>query len=254
MNSNYQLIELDTVDSTNRYLKDYCSLHQPDGAVFCTTQQQTNGYGQQQRSWLTNSHSAIFSLAFPIDRASNINGLLSLQVATLVHEALAQFDHQDLYLKWPNDLYNDQGKLAGILIEQVLLKDYRALIIGVGINRVQMEALEGCGSASNFELNDFLVRLYALIEEYALIGFDEKRLFSYWQRHDYFSIGECVSATLQHSMHSSDQLDNGISKGIYKGINQHGQAILNLDDANSSSGDVLLTSGTNSIRKLMPVK
>jgi len=79
---NYDIISLKSVDSTSRFLKDYVSENRPNKPLFCTTKNQTAGYGQQKRSWLTNEKSAIFSLAFPVDKDYVLSGLVSLHIAS----------------------------------------------------------------------------------------------------------------------------------------------------------------------------
>jgi BirA family biotin operon repressor/biotin-[acetyl-CoA-carboxylase] ligase len=118
----FEIIRLETVDSTSRYLKEFVTENRPIKPIFCTTKIQTSGYGQQKRSWVTNQESAIFSLAYPLEAGFELSGLLSLQFAALLHQSLNELTSDTLYLKWPNDLFNGQGKVAGMLIEQVLKK------------------------------------------------------------------------------------------------------------------------------------
>ncbi|MET0208454.1 MAG: biotin--[acetyl-CoA-carboxylase] ligase, partial [Burkholderiaceae bacterium] len=78
---------------------------------------QTHGRGRQGRSWhSTPGASLTFSLALPLEVA-DWSGM-SLVVGAAIAEAL---DPQGgrLRLKWPNDLWLDDRKLGGILIETV---------------------------------------------------------------------------------------------------------------------------------------
>jgi BirA family biotin operon repressor/biotin-[acetyl-CoA-carboxylase] ligase len=78
--------------------------------------------------------SLTFSLGLPISPA-NWSGL-SLAVGL----SLAQSVHPDLRLKWPNDLWWHDRKLAGILIETASVGDARYAVIGVGINLTARDA------------------------------------------------------------------------------------------------------------------
>ena len=69
-----------------------------------------------------------FSLGLPLQPA-DWSGL-SLAVGLAVVQSL----HPALQLKWPNDIWLDERKLAGILIETTSLGDLRYAVIGVGIN------------------------------------------------------------------------------------------------------------------------
>ena len=59
---------------------------------------------------------------------------ISMAISLAVCEALGQYIG-DLSIKWPNDIYWRDGKIAGILIEQTLKGGYiKDSIIGVGLN------------------------------------------------------------------------------------------------------------------------
>lgn len=234
MQAPYEVITLETVDSTSRYLKDYIAESRPSKPIFCTTKIQTSGYGQQQRSWVTNQDSAIFSLAYPLDAGFELSGLLSLQFAALLHQSLNELTADTLYLKWPNDIFNCQGKVAGMLIEQVLKKDYRALIIGIGINRGRSSVIEGSGSVEPFDLNALFADFFLKIQQITLQNGSQIEFNEYWQRHDLFQVNETVRLISPAKEES----------GLYLGINPQGQALVEI------SGEIKnLSSGLTSIRK-----
>ena len=72
--------------------------------------------------------SLTFSFGLPL-ALSDWSGL-SLAVGVAVAEAL----HPEIGLKWPNDLWWQDRKLAGILIETASFGEQRYAVIGVGIN------------------------------------------------------------------------------------------------------------------------
>jgi BirA family biotin operon repressor/biotin-[acetyl-CoA-carboxylase] ligase len=60
---------------------------------------------------------------------------LSLRVGLVTAEALDRFAAEPIRLKWPNDLYVDRGKLAGILVEARWRESaVEWVAIGLGIN------------------------------------------------------------------------------------------------------------------------
>lgn len=242
MSLEYQLIKLKTVDSTNRFLKDYTTNRCPSSTIVCTTNEQTAGYGQQQRSWESNHHSAIFSIAYPVKPKSLIPGLLSLQVAHLLHRSLGALISDTLYLKWPNDLYNQNGKVAGILIEQVVQKDYQALIIGIGINRGSQKLVDTASQLSEFDTEQLIANFFQQIEWLGLLNFSANKLLNYWQAHDLFRTEEPVRLITAEK--SDTQQD-----GNYMGININGQALIRVNDK-----IVPLSSGQDSIRKAIESK
>ncbi|MBB3195981.1 biotin--[acetyl-CoA-carboxylase] ligase [Roseateles terrae] len=93
---------------------------------------QTHGRGRQGRAWHSTAGASLtFSILLPLE-VSDWSGL-SLVVGTAIAEALDP-DGQRLQLKWPNDLWLDQRKLGGILIETVPAGSSRMAVIGVGLN------------------------------------------------------------------------------------------------------------------------
>ena len=61
--------------------------------------------------------------------------MLSLRVGLAAAEALDRFASEPIRLKWPNDLYVDRGKLAGILVEARWREQaVEWVAIGLGVN------------------------------------------------------------------------------------------------------------------------
>ena len=68
---------------------------------------------------------------------------LSLVVGVAIVEALEQLNLKEVKLKWPNDLYYQDRKLAGILVEMSGQAGGAAnLVIGMGLNLMMTEQTE----------------------------------------------------------------------------------------------------------------
>jgi BirA family biotin operon repressor/biotin-[acetyl-CoA-carboxylase] ligase len=121
---------LPQLDSTNSELMRRAHAGQFD-PVLLLAEQQTAGRGRLGRDWFsdeTTSSSLTFSLGLPL--APRDWSGLSLAVGVSVVQSL----HPQLRLKWPNDVWLHERKLAGILIETTQMADLRYAVIGVGIN------------------------------------------------------------------------------------------------------------------------
>ena len=93
---------------------------------------QTHGRGRQGRAWHSTAGASLtFSLSMPVEVA-DWSGL-SLVVGAAIAEALDP-EGSRLGLKWPNDLWLDERKLGGILIETVPAGSSRMAVVGVGLN------------------------------------------------------------------------------------------------------------------------
>ncbi len=123
---------LPEIDSSNTELMRRCRAGQTEPTLL-VAERQTAGRGRLGRQWHTPPGSALtFSLGLVMSPADW--GGLSLAVGTSLADSLAQASGADIRLKWPNDLWLDSAKLAGILVETASVGSARYVIVGVGIN------------------------------------------------------------------------------------------------------------------------
>ena len=134
---------LPEIDSTNTDLMRRARAGRLE-PVLLVAEQQTAGRGRLGRQWFSGhgasagaTSSLTFSLGLPLAPA-DWSGL-SLAVGVSIVQSL----HPDLRLKWPNDVWLHDRKLAGILIETANLGDApgaRYAVVGVGINISERQA------------------------------------------------------------------------------------------------------------------
>ena len=123
---------LPQIDSTNTELMRRARAGQAE-PVLLVAETQTAGRGRLGRAWQGATPADVgatltFSLGLPLQMA-DWSGL-SLAVGVSVVQSL----HPDLRLKWPNDVWLHDRKLAGILIETANNAATRYAVIGIGIN------------------------------------------------------------------------------------------------------------------------
>ena len=97
--------------------------------------EQTAGRGRGGKSWQSSSGAGIWLTL--VERPADSSGLevLSIRAGLAAAQALDRFAAEPIRLKWPNDLYSDRGKLAGILVEaRWREKAVEWVAIGVGVN------------------------------------------------------------------------------------------------------------------------
>lgn len=100
------------------------------------TDEQTAGRGQHGTSWLTNRGQNFTLSLILMPTFLNIaeHFLLSQAIALGIKNYLAEFT-KNVWIKWPNDLYINNLKIGGILIENSLYGVRLAhSIIGIGLN------------------------------------------------------------------------------------------------------------------------
>jgi BirA family biotin operon repressor/biotin-[acetyl-CoA-carboxylase] ligase len=105
--------------------------------------EQTAGRGRGGKSWRSAPGAGLWLTL--IDRPADNSGLgvLSLRVGLAAAEALDRFAPEPIRLKWPNDLYSDQGKLGGILVEARWREQaVEWVAIGLGVNVKAPDSVE----------------------------------------------------------------------------------------------------------------
>ena len=107
----------DCIDSTNSYLVNK-SYNAGNSGFVCFAESQTAGKGRRGREWISPFGCNIYlSVLWQFQNGpASISGL-SLAVGIAVIRALNECGIEDVGLKWPNDIYWQGKKLAGILIE-----------------------------------------------------------------------------------------------------------------------------------------
>jgi BirA family transcriptional regulator, biotin operon repressor / biotin---[acetyl-CoA-carboxylase] ligase len=130
---------LPQIDSTNSELMRRAHAGQLE-PVLLVVEHQTAGRGRLGRQWFSGGKGNTAaeqgntgaSLTFSLGLALAPTDWSGLSLA--VGLSLVQSLHPDLRLKWPNDVWWQDRKLAGVLIETVSVGEVRYAVIGVGIN------------------------------------------------------------------------------------------------------------------------
>jgi len=131
------------IDSTNQYLLDRIDALE-NGSV-CIAEYQAQGRGRRGRQWLSPFGSNLYlSMYWKLEAGMAASLGLSLVVGVAIVEALESIGIHGIKLKWPNDLYYQDKKLAGILVEMNGQAGGAAnLVIGMGMNINMPEEIEG---------------------------------------------------------------------------------------------------------------
>ena len=129
--------------STNSYLAQLCKEGRAKEFHTVITDNQTAGRGQRGYSWESSpgKNLTFSTVLFPTALEAKKQFYLSMIVAFAVVDALSYYT-DGFSIKWPNDIYWKNKKIAGILIENELEGKYiTQSIIGIGLNVNQEEFL-----------------------------------------------------------------------------------------------------------------
>ena len=132
LENNFECYFSESIDSTNSYLASTKYSTKPQ---ICITREQTQGKGQHGRNWVSQKDgSIIFSMRKSFNEGMNLNGLSLIAGMAIIKSIEAECQLSGLKIKWPNDIYYGDKKLAGILMENTHYKSNQLVLVGVGIN------------------------------------------------------------------------------------------------------------------------
>ncbi|MCI4179786.1 bifunctional biotin--[acetyl-CoA-carboxylase] ligase/biotin operon repressor BirA, partial [Dickeya dianthicola] len=125
---------LPVIDSTNQYLLD--RLDSVSSGDACIAEYQHAGRGRRGRKWFSPFGSNLYlSLYWRLEQGPAAAVGVSLVIGIIMAEVLHHLGAEGVRVKWPNDLYLNDKKLAGILVElNGRTGDAAHLVIGAGIN------------------------------------------------------------------------------------------------------------------------
>ncbi|AMO51113.1 BirA family transcriptional regulator, biotin operon repressor / biotin-[acetyl-CoA-carboxylase] ligase [Kosakonia oryzendophytica] len=127
---------LPVIDSTNQYLLD--RLSELDSGDACVAEYQQAGRGRRGRKWVSPFGANLYiSMYWRLEQGPAAAIGLSLVIGIVMAEVLHDLGADQVRVKWPNDLYLQDRKLAGILVELTgKTGDAAQIVIGAGVNLV----------------------------------------------------------------------------------------------------------------------
>jgi len=117
----------DSVNSTNSWL-----LENGECGDICISETQTSGRGRRGNIWESPQGNISFSLCYCFNGITEYWSLLGLITGIAIAEALEDIGLKEHGVKWPNDIFWQQKKLGGILLETP--DQSGKVVIGIGLN------------------------------------------------------------------------------------------------------------------------
>ncbi|MGI9192660.1 MAG: biotin--[acetyl-CoA-carboxylase] ligase [Chitinophagaceae bacterium] len=135
---NGTLVELDEIDSTNNYAIRCISEGMAEHGWAVRANYQTAGRGQMGNVWESPPAENLLCSVVLAMHGQDLRGqfVLNATLCSAITAVLRETCHtEDIYIKWPNDIYFEGKKLGGILIEnQIRGASWTHAILGFGIN------------------------------------------------------------------------------------------------------------------------
>lgn len=125
---------LSVIDSTNQYLLD--RLNELQSGDACVAEYQQAGRGRRGRKWFSPFGANLYlSIYWRLEQGPAAAVGLSLVIGIVIAEVLQSLGADKVRVKWPNDLYLQDRKLSGILVELTgKTGDAAQIVSGAGIN------------------------------------------------------------------------------------------------------------------------
>lgn len=220
---------LPVIDSTNQYLLDRIEKLQSGDA--CIAEYQQAGRGRRGRQWFSPFGANLYlSMFWRLEQGPAAAVGLSLVIGIVMAEVLRELGAENVRVKWPNDLYLNDRKLAGILVELTgKTGDAAQIVIGAGINLAMRNVATDVINQSwinlqeagiNIDRNALAIRIIKELRK-GLYLFEDEGLIPFlprWELLDNF-INRQVKLII------GDKEIHGISRGI----NEQGGLLLEQD-------------------------
>jgi BirA family biotin operon repressor/biotin-[acetyl-CoA-carboxylase] ligase len=203
-----------SLDSTNKAANQLIEAQANTASgVVILSEYQTMGRGRRGKNWVSPFAANLYlSMVWDFDQGASALQGLSLAIGVAVSRALKQLQVEGVQLKWPNDIYINNKKLGGILLEMVGDPAGQCtVIIGIGINHRMPEqsgeaidqqwtdlAAVTSEAVSRNKLAAYIINhCFDILSDYQQKGF--ARYQEEWQAIDAFQGAQAVVSTVNQS-------------------------------------------------------
>ncbi|WP_340621418.1 bifunctional biotin--[acetyl-CoA-carboxylase] ligase/biotin operon repressor BirA [Xenorhabdus siamensis] len=217
------------IDSTNQYLLD--KLGELASGDSCIAEYQYAGRGRRGRQWVSAfGRNLYLSMFWCLEQGPAAAIGLSLVVGIVIAEVLNRQGAERVKVKWPNDLYLNDKKLAGILVELMgKTGDAAQIVIGIGMNismsseqqkLINQRSINLQQAGVTIERNKLVAEIVVELKK-ALVQFENEGLLPFISR--WFKLDNFMNRPVKLII--GDQEIYGISRGI----DQQGALLLDID-------------------------
>lgn len=132
------IIRLESVDSTNKFVSDTLAREDYKEGSIVITDHQHSGKGLDKNKWESEKGKNLtFTMVLrPVFLSPGEQFFLNKIIALAVYDFVRSYlpEHM-VHIKWPNDIYIENKKVAGILINNTIKgNQFETSIVGIGIN------------------------------------------------------------------------------------------------------------------------
>ena len=190
---------IERTNSTNTLLRELIAKGEwQAGEEYLYTGFQTAGRGQSGNGWESEEGKNLLCSILLSHQPSEVSRqpfYLNVAVSVAVHRMVnSQFSilNSQLAIKWPNDIYWGDRKIAGILVENALIgSEVRYSIAGIGLNVNQTEWLSNAPnpvsmrqiSGAEYDIHELMKAL--MDEMHTVLAMKREEIWAYYRTHLY---------------------------------------------------------------------
>lgn len=225
-----RIIQLHEVDSTNNYAAKLVSAGQLEHGTVILAEFQTAGKGQRGKNWLSNGAKQFIGTYYLKTDFLSVEHLcfFNMSVAIAIADTIKSYVSSEVKIKWPNDIFVEDQKIAGVLIETNWKNNgIVGAIVGIGVNFNPISDIphatsiaEHAGVAPDlFEFVDSLSNQiaanYAMLKATSFDEIKQKYLTYLWKK--------------DQLIHAVKQIDQSEIQGSIRGIDFIGNLLFEYD-------------------------
>ena len=218
-----------TLESTNQYLQNLLNEGADIADNIVVTDFQTSGKGQGKNVWQSeDGKNLLFSIALDMSflKAENQFFLTQMVSVAMINVLKKYLPEESLFIKWPNDIYFKDKKIAGILIKNEIKGMMMGTsIIGIGLNvnqtsfdknlpnPISMKMITG----KDFDLDELLS---AIIGQLTTVN-SQQQFFSFQ-----FSVFNYTNKLYRYKQWASYKHEGSVKEMMIVGYDQFGRLLL----------------------------
>ena len=221
------------LDSTNQEAINIINESKIQSGSIIITDFQYDGKGRNKKKWYSSSGKSItFSIIIKPDFHLKKINLLSLVVGIAIVNAIKKLNI-NATLKWPNDIFVNDKKCGGILIESKISQDkIKYLIVGIGVN--VNENLNEFDSSLKSIATSLYIEKGSPIQRELIVAYILNELENLIKKLNYENSKNVINEWKNLCCHINQKVKFSYNKkteiGIFMGINDNGEAIIKLND------------------------
>ena len=232
-------MHLPALDSTNTYALELLSKSNPAEGTVISADFQRQGRGQLGSSWQAEAGQNIITsfILYPVFISPRHQFHFNQAIALSVYDFVSAQVSATVRIKWPNDIYVDDKKLGGILIQNnVSPNSIKSSVAGIGINVNQLHFPENLPNPCS--LAQLTAKTYDIRSLIALLGECVEKRYLQLRRGQIEQIQKDYILCLYRFMEDSlfRRIDGHVFSGRITGLSETGKLLIHHQDGEEAFG------------------